>query len=381
MSIYQKITPTANKILKNHSLCNHCLGRLFSKPLGLKSNKILGKKLQNNLKSNAQCFICKNLFDSVNSFLNLMVDSSDGYVFSTFNVGTIIKPSIADRDDYIRSKYKLRGIDAIKTDVTRELGRMFSKKTKKTIDVLDPDVVFTINIKESLCTIRSKPITLFGRYVKKTRNLTQKQPSCTNCSGKGCRTCDFHGIDKFNSIEGKISQLLFDQIGGTIAKFTWIGGEDKTSLVLGKGRPFFVKIQNPLKRNIKSSSTSFESLKIKNLKVVQESPKQPLKFISSIKLSVISESQIEHKYLQKLENLLLVPIVAYEKSGKRSEKKIFKLDYSQISKNEFTLLIDAEGGLPIKRLVTGDNVNPSVSDTLETHCKCVEFDILDVVLQ
>ena len=310
-----------------------------------------------------------------------MVDSSNGYVFSTFNVGTIIKPSIADRDDYIRSKYKLRGIDAIKTDVTRELGRIFSKKTKKTIDVLDPDVVFTINIKESSCTIRSKPLTLFGRYVKKTRNLTQKQPSCTNCSGKGCRTCDFHGIDQFNSIEGKISQFLFDQIGGTIAKFTWIGGEDKTSLVLGKGRPFFVKIQNPLKRNVKSNSISFESLKIKNLKVVQESPKQPLKFISSIKLSVISESQIDHKYLQKLENLLLVPIVVYEKSGKRSEKKIFKLDYSQISENEFTLLIDAEGGLPIKRLVTGDNVNPSISNTLETHCKCVEFDILDVVLQ
>ena len=63
------------------------------------------------------------------------------------------------------------------------------------------------------------------------------------------------------------------------------------------------------------------------------------------------------------------------------EKKISKLDYSQISKTEFTLLINAEGGLPIKRRVTGDNVNPSISDTLETHCKCVEFDILDVVLQ
>ena len=381
MTTYEKILPTVNQILKDHRLCNHCLGRLFSKQLGLKSNKILGKKLQNNPKSDTKCFICKNLFESINSFLNLMFDSSNGYVFSTFNVGTIIKPSIADRDDYIRSKYKLKGIDSIKTDVTRELGRIFTKKTKKIIDVLDPDVVFTINIKESSCSIRSKPLTLFGRYVKTTRNLTQKQSSCMNCSGKGCRMCNFHGILQFNSVEGKISQFLFDNIGGTLTKFTWIGGEDKTSLVLGKGRPFFVKIQNPVKRTITSNSVSFDLLKIKNLKIVPKSSKQPLKFISSIKLFVKSDFPIKHEYLEKLKNLSLLPIVVYEKSGKRSEKKIFKLEYFQESENELTLLIDVEGGLPIKRFVNGDDVNPSIANTLETPCKCAEFDILNVVLQ
>ena len=84
---------------------------------------------------------------------------------------------------------------------------------------------------------------------------------------------------------------------------------------------------------------------------------------------------------EKLKNLSLLPIVVYEKSGKRSEKKIFKLEYFQESENELTLLIDVEGGLPIKRFVNGDDVNPSIANTLETPCKCAEFDILDVVLQ
>jgi Predicted pseudouridylate synthase len=46
MSEYQKIIPIAHKILKNHELCDHCLGRLFSKRLHLSSNKLLGQKLK-----------------------------------------------------------------------------------------------------------------------------------------------------------------------------------------------------------------------------------------------------------------------------------------------------------------------------------------------
>ena len=69
MSEYQKIIPIANKILKNHELCDHCLGRLFSKRLHLSSNKLLGQKLKKNFKSSQKCFICKNLFDNLNYFL------------------------------------------------------------------------------------------------------------------------------------------------------------------------------------------------------------------------------------------------------------------------------------------------------------------------
>ena len=61
-----------------------------------------------------------------------------------------------------------------------------------------------------------------------------------NCSGKGCRICNFHGISEFDSVEGLYSpQFLFEKFGGSTAKFTWIGGEDKSSLVLGTGTTFF----------------------------------------------------------------------------------------------------------------------------------------------
>ena len=138
----------------------------------------------------------KILFDNLNYFLKLMIDKSIDYSFKTFSVGAMIKPSIIDRDDFIRSQYQLKGIDSIKTDITKELGKLFSKKTKKIIDHLDPDITFTLNFKDELCELRSKSITLSGRYVKSLRGFSQKQKSCENCFGKGCRVCDFHGISR-----------------------------------------------------------------------------------------------------------------------------------------------------------------------------------------
>jgi len=379
MSNYQQIVPIANKITKKYNLCNHCLGRLFSKQLHLSSNKLLGKKLNQN--STEKCYVCKNLFEHLNHFLKLMLDKSADYSFKTFSIGVMIKPSIVDRDDFIRSEYKLKGIDSIKTDITKEIGKLYSKKTKKIIDHLDPDVTFTMNFKDELCELRSKSITLSGRYLKSERGFSQKQKPCDNCSGKGCRVCDFHGIAEYDSVEGVISKLVFQKFGGTTAKFTWIGGEDTSSLVLGTGRPFFVKIQNPHKRNVKLSNVSIDSIKINHLKSVYESPKKPLKFNSIICVKISTESQIDSKRLKKLKDLTISPVVVYEKSGKRSEKKIFDVKFKKNSKNLLTLIIKAEGGLPIKRFVVGDDITPGISTILDTPCECREFDFLEIEIQ
>ena len=381
MTTYQKIVPIANQILKKYDLCDHCLGRLFSKQLYLSSNKLLGKKLKKNSKSTQRCYICKNLFDNLNYFLKMMLDSVSSYSYSSFSVGATIKPSIIDRDDVIRSKFKLKGIDGIKTDITKELVKLFSKKTKKTFDYLDPEIVFTVNLKDESCNVRSKSLTLSGRYVKPVRDFLQKQKSCSNCLGKGCRICDFHGITEYDSVEGEISQFLFKKLGGTTAKFTWIGGEDKSSLILGTGRPFFVKIQNPHKRNLKKSSAKLDHIQISNIKIVSDFPKKPLKFNSLVEAKIYTSSKIDSKLLQKLKNLTKKPITVYEKSGKRSEKKILSIKYKKHDDTFFTIFFRFEGGLPVKRFVTGDDVSPGISQTLGVSCKCAEFDFHDVEIK
>ena len=381
MSNYSEITSITNSILKKYDLCDQCLGRLFSKQLHLSSNKFLGKKLKKNYISKSKCYVCKDLFCNLDHFLKLMLDLSSNYEFQTYGVGIIIKPSIVDRDDFIRSKYKLKGIDSIKTDIAKELIKLFTKKTQKTLDSFDPEITFTVNLKDESCQLHSKSITLFGKYVKSKRGYAQKQQSCGNCSGMGCRVCDFHGISEFESIEGIISKLIFKKFGGTTTKFTWIGGEDKSSLVLGNGRPFFVKIKNPSKRKSKLSDEKFNSVSVFNLKLVDTFPKKPLNFYSRIKIKISTELQINSKKLQKLKDLTTCPIVIYEKSGKRYEKKIFDLKYKKNSTNLFTIIMSAEGGFPIKRFVIGDDVSPNISSLLDNSCVAQEFDFLDIVLK
>ena len=381
MSSFEEVVKLANVISKEYFLCDHCLGRLFSNTLHLSSNKRLGKKLQKNkTKNNLQCYICKNFFSNLSNFLNLMINQSSKYSFSTFSVGTIIKPSIVDRDDFIRSKFKLKRIDSIKTDITKELGTLFSKKTGKILEPFDPDLTFTLHLKDNECFIRSKSIVISGRYVKLLRGIPQKQQSCQNCSGKGCRECSYHGINRFDSVEGLISKFLFDAVGGTTAKFTWIGGEDKSSLVLGNGRPFFAKIQNPNKRKISQRTANLESIKITRLKIINKSPTRPLSFYSSLKVRIRTDS-IDSSSLRNLKSLKLEPIIVYEKSGKRLVKHISSLKYLKKSNNELLLFIQADGGLPVKRFVIGDEVNPSVSSTLNTSCSCERFDILGVEIK
>ena len=381
MSNYSEITSIVNSILKKYDLCDQCLGRLFSKQLHLSSNKFLGKKLKKNYISKSKCYVCKDLFCNLDHFLKLMLDLSSNYEFQTYGVGIIIKPSIVDRDDFIRSKYKLKGIDSIKTDIAKELIKLFTKKTQKSLASFDPEITFTVNLKDESCQLHSKSITIFGKYVKSERGYAQKQTTCDNCSGTGCRVCDFHGISEFESIEGIISKLIFKKFGGTTTKFTWIGGEDKSSLVLGNGRPFFVKIKNPSKRKSKLFDEKFNSVSVFNLKLVDTFPKKPLNFYSRIKIKISTELQINSKKLQKLKDLTTCPIVIYEKSGKRYEKKIFDLKYKKNSTNLFTIIMSAEGGFPIKRFVIGDDVSPNISSLLDNSCVAQEFDFLDIVLK
>ena len=380
MSNYSTVLSTSNKIIKKYNLCDYCLGRLFTKQLRLSSNKLLGKKLKNGRESNHSCYICKNLFDNLDHFLKLMLDSSFDYKFRTFSIGTIIKPSIVDRDDALKSEFKLRGIDGIKSDITKELVKLFSKKTKKITNYIDPDIIFTVNLKEPSCNLRSKPIVISGRYTKSKRGYSQKQKSCDNCSGKGCRTCNFHGISEFNSVEGVISKLIFKKFGGTTTKFTWIGGEDKSSLVLGSGRPFIVKLQNPLKRKIKLSDYASDFISIFNLKIIDDSPKTPLKFSSLATIKISTDSKFDAENLKKLKNLKNSPIIVSEKSGKSYEKKIFDINYTKTSDQIILMKIRVEGGLPIKRFVIGNDVTPNISETIGTHCIPEEFDFLEIIV-
>ncbi len=370
------------QILREYRLCDYCLGRMFASKLRLVSHKNLGEKIRKITKQSKpkSCYLCKNLMPELDTFLNKILDMSKEYEFSTFLIGAILKPSILDRDDIIRSKFKLRGIAGIKSDVTREMGKQFGKKTRTKVDYQSPDIVFTIDFKKDQCDIKPKALFLQGRYTKEARGIPQKQISCNRCDGKGCFVCDFHGISEFNSVEGHIAKFLFEKFGAQQAKITWIGSEDQSSLVLGNGRPFFVKMINPHKRKVTiPKKVKLGNVSVLNLRTVSKIPNDQIKFKTDVMLEITTEKDLTPDALDVLEGLKEMPITISENVSWKNQKRIYDIKVKKLDTKSFTVLMTLDGGIPLKRLVTGNNVEPSISMLLENASKCTTFDFHKIV--
>ena len=380
---YDKILLKSKSILKEFTLCDDCLGRFFIKLTGFSSSRRLGNRIKDSLHFTTitKCYICKNLLSSSNIYVKMMQDASTEYEFLSFLVGATLKRSVVERDDKIRSKFSLRGVDSIKTEVTRELGKKFAKKTKSSIKHLLPDITFTINFRTDKCEVKTKPVFLYGRYIKNKSGISQKQESCQDCKGTGCIFCNNHGIVHFNSVEGKISQILYKQFGSDQVKFTWIGGEDKTSLVKGDGRPFFVKLISPKKQNVQlPKKLVFDEITVNDLRKIDYIPRGSIPFRSKITILVMAKKRISSNKLKKLKCVINTPIKLTSTHGKQIKKTIHKLRYRKNSPQSFTIEIDTDGGLPIKHFVEGNDVIPNITNILNIQCFCKKFNINQITL-
>jgi len=379
---YDKIILQSKSILNEYDLCDNCLGRFFISFTHLTSVRILGNQIRHSINSRivTKCYICKNIFSNIDLYVKMMQDTSFGYKFSTFTVGAILKQSIIERDDKLRSIFQLRGIDGIKTAITKELGKKFVMKTKKQIDHLSPDTTFTINFKTEQCNVKTKPIFLYGRYLKDKRGLSQKEESCRDCKGKGCIFCNNHGIVSFDGVEGRMAKFLYEKFKTEQVKFTWIGGEDKTSLVMGDGRPFFAKLLSPKKRNIRlAKKSNLNEIVIRDLRKIDHIPNGSIHFKSKTKILVSTKNNILSNELKKLKYLANTPIEITD-SSRQYKKTIYNLKYKKCSLQSFTVEIEADGGIPIKRLVDGSDIIPNISSIMGVQCFCKKFDINQIYL-
>ena len=372
-----------SKILKNYNLCEYCTGRLISKLVGKPSSKLLGKKYLINYGklSNGKCFICKNIFENFGMMLSDIYEKSNNVDFKTFNLGIILKNSYLERDDYVKSKFKLKGIENIKFGISTEIAKKISRRKKSVRVVNEPDLFIQVNFKDESCTIRTKPIFVYGRYNKKIRKLPQKQTSCKKCNGIGCHNCNFKGLKTLESVESKISNFLIKKFDANQVKINWIGGEDQSSLVLGDGRPFFAKILNPKRRNkTLRKSLKLEGVSLSELKKIPIPPKGSISFKSKVSIIVDTEKPLSITQLKKLDVLKNSQILDNTKNKRNNQKQIYKISYKKLGRTSFLLDLLLDGGIPIKSFIQTSETNPNVSELLENQCKCKSLDFKNIII-
>jgi len=176
------------RILKERQLCNNCLGRQFpkfkpelttmekgillrflaqTKTKGWNSEGYTWEELSNLLEKQP-CELCNGVFEKIDIIANKLVKELLDYEFESFLCGAKIPLQITEKEDKLRSKYKLKG-ESLRKDIIREVGLRLNELLKKKTRFSDPDIKIVFEpLKDQLdVSIITKPIFLHGQYISK----------------------------------------------------------------------------------------------------------------------------------------------------------------------------------------------------------------------
>lgn len=303
----------------------------------------------------------------------------DDYEFRTFQIGVSLPSSYIEREDNVRSKLRIRGKNSIKNQFLSNLREMLKHTLNKDMDYLSPDLRIDLVINEDNefhFNIIPAPVVLACKYIKKKRGIPQKYVGQAHLFGDDSQHDN-------TSLEEVISEYLKQITSGAKVKFSWIGGEDKESLVLGKGRPFFAEIIKPKRRNITEHNIKLvgKGIELFVLSASKNLPQYPMKFYSKTRILIIAERSVNSKELECL-HLLRGRTIYFTNKKRIVNRNVYDVKVGKVNGKNFELEIIAEGGLHIKQFVGGrEYCEPNISAILRLGCECSNFDIIDVWLQ
>ncbi|MCP8318963.1 MAG: tRNA pseudouridine(54/55) synthase Pus10 [Candidatus Methylarchaceae archaeon HK01B] len=388
--IEKSMVELAELIFADYPLCDWCLGRQFPSYRG-KHDKLKGEMIRREVGvvRKEGCFICQGIMQSLNDFSVKTVEKLRDYEFDDFLMGATLPREVIEREDELRAKFKLRGGESIKREITSEIGKAVASKTGKKVNFRKPDVTILMNFISGEVNITSKPVFVYGRYLKKVRGLSQKRRKCRECRGRGCKICGYTGFMKEESVEQILAQRLIEHFKGKRAKFTWIGGESIESVVLGSGRPFYAEISEPKLRHLDESRIlkDQKGVILKEIRVADKKPKDKPSFIVTVSAHVRFEEDVDEGKLYALKKALQNTEVEVRSLKKKVfTKKVYDFHVERMDDREAKIHFRCDGGLNIRRFIGVSNsgkrdtmeITPNVSEILGIDLVCDVFDILDL---
>jgi len=387
-------------------ICNHCLGRNFSKLVEGDDNKHRGKYISQTLSNmdygilnTDSCDICGNIFDEIeDEVIERVINKlNQGEIeFETFLVGCRVLPEILIKEEEIHKSLEL-DVENIKKEINREIGKKLSALLKKEVDFEYPDILIMVDLVKDKINIQINPIFIEGRYRKLIRGIPQTKWPCRKCRGKGCPNCNYTGKMYPESVEELVSAVPLELARGIDSKFHGAGREDIDVKMLGNGRPFVLEIKEPRIRNLdlevlekKINEYARGKVEVLDLKMTERKRKAMIKNSSTdtykvYKAIVETEDEIKEEELNRLSALSAInqrtPIrVSHRRADKIRKRNVRQISTKIINPSKFEMIIECEGGLYIKELISSDEgrTNPSVSEILGKKALCVQLDVLEV---
>ncbi|MGC8630901.1 MAG: tRNA pseudouridine(54/55) synthase Pus10 [Thermoprotei archaeon] len=434
-----EIEEKAMDLLRNHALCDHCLGRMFARyGRGLK-NEERGKSIKAVLTMEAHnrigeggkedlqyiwkngayqpaanvivfegekaegsplaCEICGGVLDHMDEAVKAALNELSDLQWRTFLVATVGAEEIMVKEEKLAVDNGLQGYESIKWEINREVGKILSQLTGKEVDLKNPDVLVQVHPLSMTVSLQVSPIYVYGRYLKLERGIPQSKWVCSYCNGKGCPRCNYTGKKYPTSVEEEIASALVPLARASGDKFHAAGREDVDARMLGSGRPFVMELESPKIREIDLSNAAEMIKQHSNGKVeVRELRLVGKDFVNKVKSEEknkkVYEGEIESSETltdedvqvlnSSFNGLEITQRTPQRVSRRRADlvrkKFIYELKVEKISENELKFYVQAEGGTYIKELISGDEGRtlPSLSSKIGKPLKCKQLDVMEV---
>ena len=456
MTIFEKVLEIYQKIEDSEfTICLHCLGRMFSL-LGtntsnlergyslllsltmdnhrkyLSTDKELRDESITNLKiladnanfspaqkvlgdegldsarprENKLCQLCENIFLNLEVYIEKAKQIAKDFEFNNFLVGTSPASKIINREDNFKSELRLLNSESFKSHFNREIGKRLSLVLNKPVEFNNPEIVFvyTISFDKFHIDLISKSLFISGRYNKLLRGIPQTHWDCKNCSGRGCKICNFTGRQYQTSVEQLISPEFLRSAQASELKFHGAGREDIDVRMLGTGRPFIIELKNPKKRTVDLNKTekSVNKTNKGKIRVVDlkfSGKKEVIKLKSEAentkkvyKALVETKHKINKKNFGEMLEKLKIHLeqkkisqrtpnrVSHRRADLVRKKTIHNIEGKYLKPYLFKCIIETQGGTYIKELISGDGgrTTPSFSSILGFETICKELDVLEI---
>ena len=409
------ILDTASKIMHEGPICDHCLGRQFAKLSTGLSNDMRGASLKLVLAMHAgaekdgelkeelakssgeiKCWVCNNLFMNIDPWVNRAVQALSDYEYNNFLVGTKVTGLLAENEEILWAESGTMFAEPLKTELNREVGKRIEKLTGKKANLKKPQVVALLDLENDNVNVEINSLYIYGRYRKLVRGIPQTRWPCRECGGKGCQRCDNTGKMYQESVDELIKPHLLEAARCVDTAFHGAGREDIDALMLGDGRPFVVEAKRPHIRSLDLYELEAQinrgaqgKIEVLGLKFVESETVEQLKSMKADKeyrlkithntteeklkssINVISETLIKQKTPTR---------VLHRRADLERIRKVHTVELESYDENTAVLVINCEGGLYVKELVSGDGGRtiPSVASLTGSEAKVIELEVTKV---
>ncbi|HLC59593.1 MAG TPA: tRNA pseudouridine(54/55) synthase Pus10 [archaeon] len=426
MDLKDKVVGRVSAILKEHYVCDACLGRTTSQLLSGFTNEDRGKiirthvamlidsgegieiskenmhgyKFRNSKMETAKpdkCYICKGLFtEGIDGLAMKIIGRLKGFEFETFLVGSVLSDELLNVENKVWETVGAEFVESMKSEINREVGKKLENITGKKADLKNPDISVIIDLKNDRISLSIRSLFIIGGYKKLARGIPQTRWICNECGGKGCIKCKGKGQLYPTSVQEIIEKPFLKSTDGKKSSFHGAGREDRDARCLD-WRPFVIEIIKPVNRNIdlktiQKQLNKNKKVNVNNLKIL-DNGRDEVRRIKTDRLDktysaeVTFSKNIDKKKLKGLKSLATGTIlqktpkrVLHRRADMFRRRAVKEISWKAVSGKKIIINVKGESGLYIKELMHGDEgrTKPSVAEILDNKVKNIKLDVVKI---